>query len=225
MSGEVSAERVLEALAQQPRRSPGAGRALMLIAAQRRQGVTTLARAVALAAPGPIVYAIDLDVRRNALARAFSAHERLGASIDGRIDGEALVRLAGRNGRPMQAEAPFGFRRLGQSRVFVSVFKAAPLPEDAQVIIDGSADYWVAARAGGVTAIVDAPALERSDIGLRVARHMDGVVLAVGDGPGAAPAAIAAKQKLLKAGANLIGLAYAGEPSLPAMDRLKRHAG
>jgi hypothetical protein len=48
----------------------------------------------------------------------------------------------------------------------------------------------------------------------------------VGDGAGAAPAAIAAKAALEQAGANLIGLAYSGasEPVL-TIERLLRQAG
>jgi Mrp family chromosome partitioning ATPase len=73
--------------------------------------------------------------------------------------------------------------------------------------------------------IVDAPALERSQVGLRVAAHMDGVVLVVGADAGGAPAALAAKQNLLSAGANVLGIVYS-KASAPVvvMDRLLRQA-
>ena len=75
-------------------------------------------------------------------------------------------------------------------------------------------------------AVVDAPALDRSEIGLRVARNMDGVVLVVGSDKGAAPAAIAAKEKLIEAGANLMGIVFAGATApVMAIDRMLRQAG
>ena len=55
---------------------------------------------------------------------------------------------------------------------------------------------------------------------------MDGVVLLVGGEPGDAPAAVAAKEALVAAGANLIGLVYAGASApVIAIDRLLRQAG
>jgi hypothetical protein len=50
--------------------------------------------------------------------------------------------------------------------------------------------------------------------------------LVVGSGAGAAPAAIGAKAALVEAGANLIGLVYAGATApVMAMERLLRQAG
>jgi hypothetical protein len=55
---------------------------------------------------------------------------------------------------------------------------------------------------------------------------MDGVVLVVGGNKGAAPAAIAAKTALANAGANLIGLVYAGAAApVIAIERMLRQAG
>ena len=81
-------------------------------------------------------------------------------------------------------------------------------------------------RATGGLVVVDAPSLDRSQIGLRVARNMDGVVLLVGGEPGDAPAATAAKEALVAAGANVMGLVYAGATApVLAIDRLLRQAG
>jgi hypothetical protein len=100
------------------------------------------------------------------------------------------------------------------------------MPKGGRVLISSEPDYWCAARAGGATVIVDAPALERSAIGLRVARHMDGVVLVVGADAGAAPAAMAARTEIVAAGGTLIGLVYtnASGPAV-ALDRLLAQAG
>jgi hypothetical protein len=58
-------------------------------------------------------------------------------------------------------------------------------------------------------------------VALRIARHMDGVVLVVGAEAGVAPASIKAKALLSEAGANVIGLVYTGaSASVLAIERL-----
>ena len=222
MSGPAfSVEGVLDALAMQPHRS-ASGRAIMFVSAHRNQGVTTAARAVANAAGPGAVYAIDLDLKRNALARALSADGAMGPKIEGSLNGLSFYSVLD---LPDAAPA-FFFHRIGRSRVFAGVFDLHALPKGARISVTGRPDYWDAARAGGAFVVVDAPALERSSIALRVAPHMDGVVLVVGSGPGAAPAAMAAKTALLQAGANLMGLVYAGAAApVMAIERLLRQAG
>jgi hypothetical protein len=220
-----SVEGILDALAAQPRR--GNGRAIMVVAARRKDGVTTIARAVAHAAGPHLVYAIDLDLKRNALARALSASGGLGAGVDGRINGASFYSLRGPRGALVREHAPvFRYHRVGASRVQAGVFDAGAMPQGARVVISSAPHYWDAVRDIGAVAVVDAPALERSEIALRVARNMDGVVLVVGSSPGSAPAAVAAKAALVNAGANIIGLVYAGASApVMALDRLMRQAG
>lgn len=226
-SPSFSVDGVLAALSTQPRRSPGEGRAIMFIAASGGEGVTTAARAVAAAAGPGAVYAIDLDLKRNALARAFSAKGTLGPKTDGRLGGVSFYCVRGPGGVGLREPMPaFSFHRVGASRIYAGVFDPRLIPQNARIAISGAPHYWDAVRASGAIAVVDAPALARSEVGLRVAANMDGVVLVVSAEPGAAPAAIAAKQKLIEAGANLMGLVYAGA-SAPVMtiDRLLRQAG
>lgn len=222
-----SVEGVLDALAVQPRRGAGDGRAIMFIAARRGQGVTTAARAVAQAAGPGAIYAVDLDLKRNAFARELANIEPLGPKIDGRLNGACFYSVRGPNGIQLPERAPaFSYHRVGRSRIYAGVFDPRLLPEGGRVVISSAPHYWDAARAGSAMAIVDAPALERSDIGLRVARNMDGVVLVVGSDRGAAPAAIAAKDALVNAGANLMGIVYAGATApVMAIERLLRQAG
>lgn len=219
---QFSVEGVLDALAMQPRRREGSGRAIMFVAARSLEGTTTAARAVANAAGPGAVYAIDLDIRRNALARALSHDGSLGPRIDGSLNGERFYTV-----RDLPASPPaFFFHRVGRSRVYAGVFDTRALPNGARVGISARPDYWDAARAGGAFVVVDAPALDKSSIALRVAPHMDGVVLVVGSGAGAAPVALEAKELLLEAGANLMGLVYAGaDAPVVAIDRLLRQAG
>lgn len=215
-----SVEGVLDALAMQPRRGPG--RAIMFVAARSGEGVTTAARQVAHAAGPGAVYAVDLDLKRNAFARMLSADGELGPRIDGSLNGVGFHTV-----RDMPDAPPaFFYHRVGRTRVYTGVFDMRALPKGARVGISGRPDYWDMARAGGAFVVVDGPALDQSSIALRVAPHMDGVVLVVGAGEGAAPAAIAAKAALQDAGANLMGLVYSGAAApVIAIDRMMRQAG
>lgn len=222
-----SVEGVLDALAAQPALSRGGGRAIMFIAARRKEGVTSAAAAVARAAGPGSVYAIDLDLKRNGFAKTLSETGALGPKIDGKLNGVSFYGVRGAYTAAAPEPRPaFSYHRVGRSRVYAGVFDARVLQRDARVTVSSGPEYWNAARAGGAMVVIDAPALDRSQVGLRVARHMDGVVLVVGADAGAAPAAIAAKSALVAAGANVMGLVYAGatEPVM-AIERLMRQAG
>lgn len=227
MNQNFSVAGVLDALRTQPPRTHGGGRALLLVSARRNEGVTTAARAVAEAAGPGAVYAIDLDLKQNSFAKALSQLGALGPRIDGKLGGVSFYAVHGPGRLPIhEARSAFSYHRVGRRLIFAGVFDARVLPRNARVAVSAKPDYWNAARAGGATIVIDAPALERSDVALRVAPHMDGVVLVVGAAPGSAPAAIAAKMALDNAGANVIGLVYAGAPMpVLAMERLMRQAG
>ncbi len=228
MSSPVfSADAILEALAGQPQCVRGGGRAVMIVSARRKEGVTTVARAVAQSMGPGAIYAVDLDLKRNALAKALSETGALGPKIDGRLGGATFYDVRAANGMLLREAVPvFTYHRVAKSRVFAGIFDARSLPQGARISVSSRADYWINARTGGAGVVVDAPALERSKVALKVARHMDGVVLVVGAEPGAAPAAIAAKAALVAAGANVIGLVYAGATGpVMAMERLLRQAG
>jgi Mrp family chromosome partitioning ATPase len=217
-----SVDGVLTALAAQPVKSVGGGRSVMFVAARRKEGVTSVACAVAQAAGPGSVYAIDLDLKRNALAKALSETGALGPRIDGALNGSLFfeVRL-GANALAQETIPAFTYHRVGRTRVYAGVFDARVLPAGARVAISARPDYWNAARAGAASVVVDAPALERSHLALRVARHMDGVVLVVGADRGAAPAAMTAKKLLKDAGANVMGLVYVGATApVMAIERL-----
>ncbi|MBC7768561.1 MAG: hypothetical protein H7124_07220 [Phycisphaerales bacterium] len=222
-----SVEGVLDALAAQPHKSPGGGRAVMLVAARRKEGVTTAARAVAEAAVAGFVYAVDLDLKRNAFAKALSEYAPLGPKLEGRLSGVSLYAVRSASNTLIGETTPaYTYHRVGHSRIYAGFFDTRALPAGARVAVSSGPDYWNAARAGQAHVVVDAPALDRSEIALRVARHMDGVVLVVGADRGAAPAAIAAKNALDAAGANVIGLVYAGATApVMAIERLSRQFG
>lgn len=220
-----SVEGVLDALAMQPGR--GEGRAIMCVSGRRGAGVTTLAHAVTQAAGARAIFAIDLDLKRNALARALAGGGRLGPALEGRIDGQTFYSVRGPHGALIQERTPaFAYHQVAGTRVCAGVFNARALPPGGRVVISSAPQYWDAVRSSGAMAVVDAPSLDRSQIALRVARNMDGVVLVVGGEPGDAPAATAAKDALTAAGANVMGLVYAGASApVMAIDRLMRQAG
>lgn len=222
MSGLLAG--VCDALYAQPARSAGRGRVLMLIGAQPQLGVTAAARAVAEGLGPGAVYAIDLDLRRNALAQSFAKDSPLGPRIDGALNGARFHGAIDAKGAAAPAP-PFGFHRVGRTRLYVGAVDARALPAGGRLVLSAGGAYWDAVRAGGAMAVVDAPALARSKAALAVARRMDGVVIVVGAGEGAAPAAIETKGALVKAGANVMGLIYAGASAeVLALDRLTRQA-
>lgn len=226
MSGaKFSVEGVLDALAMQPGR--GDGRAVMLVSGRRGAGVTSLAQAVAQESGARAVYAIDLDLKRNALARALAGNTRLGPRQEGRVAGYTFYSVRGPHGALIPERMPaFSYHQVAASRVYAGVFDARVLPPGGRVVISSAPQYWDAARSVGAMAVVDAPSLDRSQIALRVARNMDGVVLVVGGEQGDAPAATAAKDALVAAGANVIGLVYSGATApVMTIERLLRQAG
>lgn len=217
---------VFEALHAQPRKGAGEGRAIMFIGARRGEGVTSAARTAAESVGQGTVCAIDLDVRRNGLARALTQSGPLGPKCDGAFGGVNFCAAHDGSGQRLtEADGAYAYHRVGGSDVYVGVYDGRALPKGARVLISPAPDYWDAARASGAFVVVDAPALQWSQAGLRIARHMDAVVLVVNSDPGAAPAALAAKAELVAAGANLIGLIYS-KSSAPAaaMDKLWRQA-
>lgn len=221
-----SFEGVFAALHRQSVRVRGGGRALMLIAARRREGVADAARLVAERAFGA-VYALDLDLHRNALARAFSESAPLGPKQSGRFGDLSFYTLIDRNGRPMPEPTPiFSYRRVGQTALRVGAVDVSLAPKGARIAVSDRPDYWNAARQACDIVVIDAPALEHSRVGLRIARHMDGVVMIVDAEAGSAPAALAARDAIVSAGGNLIGLIYANASApLMTIDRVLRQAG
>ena len=227
ISPEVSVGLIVDALHAQAPRSCGTGRVVMLVSARANEDAVGVARAIAHASTLGSVYAIDLDLRHNRLARCFmSDGEALGPRIDGALGGATLWGVSNAAGKLVRDASAYAFHRVGRSRLYVGVFNPRAVPDGGRVVISSAPAYWDGVRAGGATAVVCAPALAQSEIALRVARHMDGVVLIVGSDAGSAPAALAAKNALDRAGANVMGLVYAGVSApVMAMERLRRQMG
>jgi hypothetical protein len=195
--------------------APSQGRVVMFISALPGEGVSPLVRQALREWPAHC--AVDLDLRRNNLARSFVAEgAALGPPIRAGFNAPVLFEAVDPKRRVLPLERPiFAFHQVSGMKFSLGAFHPNNLPADAQVRVCETPHFWRATRELGIAMLVDAPSLARSKVGLVVAKHMDGVVLVVGDDEGAAPAAIAAKDMLTAAGAKLLGLVYA-QSSAPA---------
>ncbi len=208
MSAPIDTQGLMQAIGALKPRGEGAGRVIMVTSGRRGEGVTNVVRALVQAAGPEPVLVLDLDLRGNRLARAL-AEQKLGEAVAGDLDGVSLCTILDDAGARIDAEA-LSYRQVGRSNVRVGVLNARAIPAGAKLRLSPGAAYWDAVRASGMTMIVDAPAIELGKASLAAARHMDGIILVVGGGEGAAPAALAAKRALDGTGARTLGIVYAG---------------
>ncbi len=212
MTAPGSMTGVLRALTRTPR--TGRGRIVMLTSAQRSEGVSTVARSVAEAASGGIALLIDLDLVKDGQHRfyqeeSFAKGARLSDAIDGRLKGQSLYRIIGVDGRTRQeARSAMAYHRIGRSKLFVGGFDASVLGPEERLQIPTGPAYWQALRQSCEVAVVDAPALQRSRVGLSICQHMDGVVIVASGRDGSATATIGLKTELEAAGALVLGVIY-----------------
>jgi hypothetical protein len=194
----------------------------MFISALPGEGTSALVRQASREWPAHA--AIDLDLRRNNLARTLVAEgATLGPPMRMSVGMGALFEAVDAHRRVWALDKPiFAFHCVNETDFSVGVFHPKNLPTGAQVRVCDVPRFWDSARELGTTMLVDAPALARSKVGHVIAKRMDGVVLVVGDREGAAPAAIAARQALIAAGANLLGLIYAAASAPEKVRTLKR---
>jgi Mrp family chromosome partitioning ATPase len=199
----------------------------MVIAAQRGEGVSTIARALAEIAARRARRAallIDLDVLRDSQFRAFAMGRGtggpgLGAGVSGALGRRIFF-------SPREAARAFSFHRVGASRLLVSHFDAALAPRGLRMSIHPDRAYWDCARRAADCTIVDAPALQRSRVGLAMAPAMDGVVIVASAQTGAASATMDLQAELLAHNAKVLGLVYAdADPGGLAIERALTQIG
>jgi Mrp family chromosome partitioning ATPase len=186
----------------------------MVASARRGEGASTVARGIAEAGVNGIALLLDLDLARNGQYRFFQeegeAHgARLSEAIDGRLKGQSLYRIVGPDGRLRpEPRSAMVYHRLGRSKLFVACFDATAIGSDERLQIPAGPAYWQALRGSCELAVVDAPALERSRVGLSVCQHMDGVVIVASGRDGSATATLGLKTELEAAGALVLGVVY-----------------
>jgi hypothetical protein len=109
---------------------------------------------------------------------------------------------------PPQAQAAFTAHRVGATKLLVTHLDATRLGARPVIKLSAEGAYWQAARRAADVTLVDAPALERSRIGLTIAPMMDAVVIVASGRSGSASATRDLKDELAERGAPLLGVVY-----------------
>jgi len=193
----------------------------MFVAPRADEDVSSTARGAAEEAGAPTLL-IDLDLKRNAHAAHYAA--RLGPPLEARAAGASFYRVVNAH-REIVRENALTRHLVERTQLQVTAFNAGVMQPGARVQISGDAAYWNALRAMGGSIVVDAPALDKNSVALKLAKHMDAIVLVVSADAHAAPAAMDARAAIADAGGNVVGLVFArASAPVMAIDRLTRRA-
>lgn len=199
----------------------GGGRCVMLMAARRGEGVSTLARALgetAAARAQRAVMLVDLDLLRDSHYSAYLQAGRfggpgLGAGVPATLAKRCFF-------TPDTAHAGFTAHRVGTSKLLVTHFDKRRMHAAGAIRITADTAYWQAARRAADVTLVDAPALERSRIGLTVAGAMDAVVIVASGRAGTASATMELKEELSQRGLPILGVVYTdADPTVLAIEK------
>jgi hypothetical protein len=111
---------------------------------------------------------------------------------------------------------------VGSPRLWVTRFRRELLQAGQSVQVLAKADYWTALRRHADVIVVDAPAADRSNAALAVARFMDFSVLVLSADQRDAVAPAALKASITSAGGRCAGLVFnrAAEPPPGFLRRL-----
>ena len=199
--------------------SPGRGRTVQLVAARRGEGVSTLARELALAAArrGDLtVWLVDLDLLSSPQHDAFASEAArfgdLGPPVAASPDGSMFFTVqppgVTKDGLGIPDASYLQAHRLGELRLWVTRFRREALTGRQGVHVLPTREYWNALRKHADVIIVDCPSVDRSQAAIALAPAMDQTVLVVAaDEPDiAAPAAL--RDALSAAGAQVSGLFF-----------------
>lgn len=192
----------------------GGARVVQFMAARPGEGTSSLAASFGLMAAersSRPAWLVDTDFAGNPLYNAFSKG-RLGAA-------------PGRPGRPLDASLGTGqiyaidgagddpalrklltVHQIEQSRLFVTRFRNERLSPGQTPRHVTAPDWWAALRRISEWAVIDAPALALSPLGLQYARMADGVVLVVRAETTPASEVAALRAGLEAAGAVILGV-------------------
>jgi hypothetical protein len=208
-------------------------RVIQFAAALGGQGASTVAREFAFHAATMAsrrVWLVDLDLSRgvqfDAITAAPARYGPLGppaiASPDGSVFFTVQPPLRRPDGRPWPDARYLAAHAVGGATLWVTRFRHEALRARQEARVIAAADYWNALRRHADLIVVDAPAADRSDASVTVARAMDDTVLVVAaDEPDvAAPGRL--RDALTAAGARCAGL-FLNRAALDA-PRLMRRA-
>ena len=166
-------------------RSARGARSVMFVAARSGEGTSSMAASFALIAAehaARTAWLVDLDLGVNEAFRGFDTGfaggvARPGRAYDAALGCEPVYELV---------PAPLGggskmltVHPVEGTRLLVTRFRTERLAAGQSVHLRAQPDWWQALRRSTDWIIMDAPALERSDVALDVAAEADGVVLVV----------------------------------------------
>ncbi|WP_340691694.1 hypothetical protein [Hyphomonas sp.] len=160
-------------------------RAVMFVAARSGEGTSSMAASFALMAAEHAertAWLVDLALAKNEAYDAFDAGFASGVARPGRAYDASLgcapmyeLMPASRGGTAKLLTA----HPVTGTRLLVTRFRTERLAHGQVVRLRSQPGWWQALRRSTDWIIVDAPALDRSDAALDVAREADGVVLVV----------------------------------------------
>lgn len=162
------------------------GRSVMFISAHAGEGASSVAASFALISAGQArraVWLVDLDLRRNHLFNSFAVGPF--AQSFGGVGPPYSAALKTQPFFAIEPEIPeasaglglFTAHRVGDTRLMVTQFDATRLKPNQAIRIRAQSPYWQTVRDVTDWAILDAPALDASSIGLIVAAQVDYIVL------------------------------------------------
>ena len=165
-------------------RSAREARSVMFVAARSGEGTSSMAASFALIAAehaARTAWLVDLDLGVNAAFGGFDTGfarggARPGRAYDAALGCEPIYELvpASLGGSKMLTVHP-----VEGTRLLVTRFRTERLATGQSVHFRAQPDWWQALRRSTDWIIMDAPALDRSDVTLDVAAEADGVVLVV----------------------------------------------
>jgi Mrp family chromosome partitioning ATPase len=202
-------------------KASGAGRCVLLMSACRSEGVSQIARSLAEATAQRAqraVLLIDLDLLRDGQYRHYEQASReggpgLGAGVSGALGRRVFF-------SPAQAAPAFSLHRVGSSRLLVSHWQGSRWKSGGALSVQSDPSYWTCARKAADCVVIDAPSLERSRVGLVLAKAMDAVVIVTSARTGLASETQTLQAELAAMNAPLAGIIYAdADPTALAIGR------
>ncbi|MFI4973351.1 MAG: sugar kinase [Caulobacterales bacterium] len=192
---------------------------IQFIAARGGEGTSTIARELAFYAARTLarrVWLIDLDLMAQGqmatIERCSARYGELGAAVSASPDGSMFFTvqppLKRPDGRPWPDARYLTAHAVGGPGFWVTQFRAEALRGRQTPHILPTGDYWNTLRRHADLVIVDAPAVERSQAGLTVARFMDQIVLVVAADQGDVHAPAQLREAIEDAGGRCAGLFF-----------------
>lgn len=194
----------------------GRGRVVQLIAAQRGEGTSTVARELAAHAArrGLSVWLVDVDLLASPQSAAIAAeagrHGELGEAVSASPDGSMFftVQPPAKEGEAWPDARFLAGHRVGGARWWVTRFRRDGLRAGQTVHVLPTAAYWNSLRQRADLIVVDTPSPQRSQAGITLAPAMDQTILVVAAGEEDVKAPVALRDALIAAGGRVSGLFF-----------------